>query len=409
MSEAGTGAGAGADSAVGTAGRREAPEALTEAIVEAAAPAARGGATGAAPAGQAPAGAPATHDAVDWWTDRLVETSELEAAVLDALSPERDALHAVNGPLRRLTLAAARGLAAAQRAATSTEWGVADRVLARAHARLAAAAHVAAVAVRGAADEHEALGADVPVGRSRGFADHALYPEAYAAAARDVAQRIGPARALVVGLRGIGAGLSAVVADTLARRGVDVRSVTVRPRGDRLDRTLAADDSLDAFVRAAAIAPGTWAVVVDEGPGATGSSFAGTAAALAARGFDDRRIVFVAGREVDAESLESASARARWPLHRQFAGSFDGAVLARGDVRCHVPGHDCRLEAVDADGTLAFRCGAGHAGDGPVRLTFVGLGHYGRVRAAEARRLADAGQGPRVLGLRRGFLVTADV
>ncbi len=379
----------------GPAERRDAPEAMTEAILEAAAPAARAG----------EGKTPATHDAVDWWTDRLIEASELEAAVVDALSPERDARHAVAGPLRRLSLAAARGLATAQRAATQSEWGVADRALARAHARLAAAGHVAAVAVRDAALD------DVAVRVSRGFAHDALYPEAYAAAARRLASHVGPPRALVVGLRGIGAGLSAVVADTLARRGVDVRSMTVRPRGDRHDRTLATDDALDALLREAAATPGMWAVVVDEGPGATGSSFAGTAAALVERGFDDRRVVLVASRDVEGYELASESARARWPRHRRFVVSFDDAVLARGDVRCHVAGHDCRLEAVtDRAGAeaLRFRCAAHHDGDGPVHLTFVGLGHYGRARAAEAQRLAEAGQGPRVLGFRRGFLITAD-
>ncbi|GJG87486.1 hypothetical protein tb265_26670 [Gemmatimonadetes bacterium T265] len=385
--------------------RRETPEAMTEAIVDAAGTAARAG-------GDAqPAAGTAAHDAVDWWTDRLIEASELEAAVVDALSPERDALHAVAGPLHRLSLAAARGLATAQRAATQSEWGVADRALARAHARLAAAGHVAAVAVRDAALADAALADPIAVGVSRGFAHDALFPETYAAAARRLAARVGPRRALVVGLRGIGAGLSAVVADTLARRGVDVRRVTVRPRGDRHDRTLAADDALDALLREAAATPGTWAVVVDEGPGATGSSFAGTAAALAERGFDDARIALFASRDVDAHALASASARARWPRHRRFVVSVDDAVLARGDVRCHVAGHDCRLEAVrapDGAATLGFRCGASHDGDGPVRLTFVGLGHYGRARAAEAHRVAEAGAGPRVLGLRRGFLITAD-
>ncbi len=376
--------------------RREAPEAMTEAIVDAAAPATR------------PEQAPPKHDAVDWWTSRLVEASELEAAVLDALSPERDALHAVAPPLRQLSLAAARGLATAQRAATQTEWGVADRALARAHARLAAAGHVAAVAVRDAV-ESAALADEVAVGVSRGFADGALYPEIYAAAARRLASDVGPPRALVVGLRGIGAGLSAVVADTLARRGVEVRRVTVRPRGDRHDRTLVADDALDALIREAAATPGTWAVVVDEGPGETGSSLAGTAAALAARGFDDRRVVLVAGRHAHAHELASESARARWDRHRRFVERFEDVIFDRGDVRCHVVGHTCRLDAVpNASGALTFRCEAEHDGDGPVRLTFVGLGHYGRAREAAAQQLAEAGTGPRVLGLRRGFLITAD-
>jgi hypothetical protein len=183
----------------------------------------------------------------------------------------------------------------------------------------------------------------------------------------------------------------------------------VRPRGDRHAPTLEADAALDRMLREAAAVPGTWAVVVDEGPGETGGSFAGTAAALAARGFDDGRVVFVASRDVDGGAFASAAARERWARHRRFVERFEDVILDRQDVRCHVVGHGCRLEAAaDADGRPVFRCGAEHAGDGPVRLTFVGLGHYGRGRAAEAERLAAEGKGPRVLGLRRGFLITAD-
>ncbi len=375
-----------------TAHRREAPEAMTEAMVDAAAAAARG----------APAAPP---DPVDWWTERLVDAGELEAAVAAALASGRDAPPAAV-PLRRLTLAAARGLAVAHRAARARTAAEAERdaaALARAHGRLAAAAHLAAVAVRDAAG---ALGDEVAVGASPGFADGGLYPETYAAAARQLAARVGPARALVVGLGGAGgAGLSAVVADTLARRGVEVRSVTVRPPAEA-GGGLAADAALDALLRDAAAAPGAWAAVVDEGPdaggaGAVGAAFAGAAAALAERGFDPARVVLFPSW--DAEALGG---------HRRFVAGFDDVVLARGGVRCHHTEPGCRHEEVAADpralGARAYRCAADHGGDGPVRLTFAGLGRYGRERFEAARRSAEAGDGPAAFALRRGYLVTAD-
>jgi hypothetical protein len=160
------------------------------------------------------------------------------------------------------------------------------------------------------------------------------------------------------------------------------------------------------MLRDAAATPGTWAAVVDEGGDADAPSFAGVAAALADRGFD-------AGRIALFPAWESAGTNA----HRRFVASFDDAVLAAGGVRCHQVVHDCRLEEVHvgADaagrprlGARVFRCGADHGGDGPIRLTFAGLGRYGRERADAARGRADAGDGPRVLGLRRGYLVTAD-
>jgi hypothetical protein len=261
---------------------------------------------------------------------------------------------------------------------------------------------MAAVAVRDAGD---ALAGEVPVRVPGGFAYGGVYPETYAAAARRFAARVGPARALVVGVRGTGAGLAAVVADTLARRGVEVRSVTVRPPAEA-GGGLAADAALDALLRDAAAAPGAWAALVDEGPdagtaGATGAAFAGAAAALAERGFDPARVVLFPSW--DAEALGG---------HRRFVGRFDDAVLARGGVRCHRTEPDCRHEEVAADpralGARAFRCASDHGGDGPVRLTFAGLGRYGRERLEAARRSAAAGEGPQPYSLRRGYLVTAD-
>ena len=232
-------------------------------------------------------------------------------------------------------------------------------------ARLAAAAHVAAVAVRDAA-----VGDEVAVRVPQGFAYDGLYPETYAAAARHLASRVGPPRALVVGLRGIGAGLSAVVADTLARRGVDVRSVTVRPRGDRLDRTLAADEALDRLLRDAAATPGTWAVVVDEGPGDTGSSFAGTAAALAARGFDDGRIV-EQGRGLTPILGHAESSICCWGSE-MIREPWPGRTTPRSSVvrpsTCTSPPRAPRSAASPrTSASCAARCVAGSRSTGPAR------------------------------------------
>jgi hypothetical protein len=240
----------------------------------------------------------------------------------------------------------------------------------------------------------------VAVRSAPGFGDRGLYPDTYAAAARQFADRVGPARALVVGVRGAGTGLAAVVADTLARRAVETRVLGVRA-GEDVAGVLG-DHVLDAEVRAFAHAPGAWAAVVDEGPAPGGGSFAAVARALVARGFEPTRVVFFTQHDAPNSSPDAA--------HRQFAATFDAAVLARGGVRCHVHSPDCELvDVTAADGTTwrEFRCDADHGGDGPVRLTYVGLGRAGRERAEDAERRAAAGEGPRVFGLRRGFLVTA--
>ncbi|HEY0776700.1 MAG TPA: hypothetical protein VGD56_01920, partial [Gemmatirosa sp.] len=89
-----------------SAERQEAPDEMTAGLVDAAAAVAR--AADASAAGESGRG-----DPVDWWTERLVEAGELEAAVLDAVHVERDGMAPIAAPLRRLTRAAARGLAVA--------------------------------------------------------------------------------------------------------------------------------------------------------------------------------------------------------------------------------------------------------------------------------------------------------
>jgi hypothetical protein len=120
-----------------------------------------------------------------------------------------------------------------------------------------------------------------------GFAWYGLYPEAYAQAADQWAQRTEPARnILVIGIRSIGTTLSAVVAAALALRGVKADRLTVRPGGDHFRR----QTSLPAQLPRP-----DYAIVVDEGPGLSGSSMASVAAALIACGLPHRAITFFPG------------------------------------------------------------------------------------------------------------------
>ncbi|MFN4140332.1 hypothetical protein [Aestuariivirga sp.] len=120
-----------------------------------------------------------------------------------------------------------------------------------------------------------------------GFAWYAVYPDAYAQTAERWAASHAPGTVLVIGLRSIGTSLSAVVAEALRRSGVPVlRRVTLRPSGHPFHR--AAD--LPSELPAAAAA-----IVVDEGPGLSGSSMAGVAGALHARGFPAAGLHFFPG------------------------------------------------------------------------------------------------------------------
>src|SRR5438270_8657577 len=117
-----------------------------------------------------------------------------------------------------------------------------------------------------------------------GFAFYAVYPEAYIAAARKL-QLTGPAR--VIGIRSIGTTLGGVVAAALGAP----PPATVRPFGDPFARRVELPEAiLDGEAHY---------VIVDEGPGLSGSSFGAVADWLEARGVPLARIAFVPSPDGD--------------------------------------------------------------------------------------------------------------
>jgi hypothetical protein len=157
-----------------------------------------------------------------------------------------------------------------------------------------------------------ALNVKVP----EGFAFYTLYPEQYCAAATQWcdqhAQSIAAARVLVVGVRSIGTSLSALVAALLASRGFDASRLTVRPTGHPFDRraTLPDDVGPSRF---------THALVVDEGPGISGSSMAAVAQACE----DDAHVppdhlAFLPGHAHEPGHAASATVRERWNRTKRY-------------------------------------------------------------------------------------------
>src|SRR5205814_7722381 len=93
-------------------------------------------------------------------------------------------------------------------------------------------------------------------------------------------QRFDDAKVLaIVGIRSIGTTLTAVVRAAACARGVDADRITVRPQGDPYNRELAFSTPELRWVRDRA-GRGAVFLVVDEGPGRSGSSFLTTAEAL---------------------------------------------------------------------------------------------------------------------------------
>jgi hypothetical protein len=180
------------------------------------------------------------------------------------------------------------------------------------------------------------LPARLVVSTAEGFAYYALHPEAFAVAVR---RRPRSARGvLVVGVRSIGTTLSAFVRAELVRNGEDATRITVRPTGPASDRRLDLGPAhRDAVLVAAA--RGAEAIVVDEGPGLSGSTLLATAEALERAGMPCGRITVLCSN-APPPSLAARDAAARFARFTVTVAPSDVRVppsqvdLSAGAWRC---------------------------------------------------------------------------
>ena len=328
-------------------------------------------------------------------TRLLIDFGELETAVADALFPSADGVSLVAEDWRRAAVAVGHLFVASwlQRGSRALR-GRAREVLARI----------------------EALRPTLPCGAVRlrvpeGYAYYALYPETYVAAAEQFSRGRGPGTAVCLGLRSIGTSLSAAVAAGLEAAGWPVLALTLRPRGHPFQRRPVLTRELSALIENHEHA---YFLIIDEGPGLSGSSFCGTAAALSELGVPSRRIVLFPSWPADGSTFNSEAARDRWRRHARVCCSFEDAHrrglsanlqdLSGGawrrycypDESCHPavqPQHERRKYLVTS------------ASGGRMLLKFAGLGRYGSATHARAECLAEAGFTPPVVGLRDGLLL----
>lgn len=267
-----------------------------------------------------------------------------------------------------------------------------------------------------------ALPSDVQVSTAEGLAFYGLFPETYIDATNALLRGLAPPSAVVVGIRSIGTTLSAVVTAALRARGVECRRLTVRPRGHPFDRRLRLSQRLSRELRQCAARPSTLFVIVDEGPGLSGSSFASVVEKISALGVSDDRIVLVPSWNPDPRVLSSARARRIWPRHARFIGDFDRLWLCSRRLESAFGG---RILAELSAGAWRERFFAPK--DGPaiqpqherrkyllqresgerVLIKFEGLDRGARERRARAEHAATAGFAAPVHGAAHGFLVSS--
>jgi hypothetical protein len=251
-----------------------------------------------------------------------------------------------------------------------------------------------------------------------GFEFYTLFPEQYCVTAQRWAEEHAVGDVLVVGIRSIGTTLSAVVRATLAQRGFQVSRWTVRPTGHPFERSV--DLPRDLWCSAA--------IVVDEGPGLSGSSMTCVAEALKARA-----ITFFPGHENGPGPQANSMVRERWagtgryftPLDdvrwsgrslrdelsrrtKEVLGSaaMDIEDLGAGAWREHAYADRAEWPAVAAGFELSKFKVTTHSG-AALLWKFTGFGSFGAVPIAEELdRRARLGWTPAPLATCHGFTAT---
>ncbi|MBV8206736.1 MAG: hypothetical protein JO041_08080, partial [Acidobacteria bacterium] len=240
------------------------------------------------------------------------------------------------------------------------------------------------------------------------FAYYGLHPAQYAAMAGELlVRRPHIRRVAVAGIRSIGVALSAVVLQALAQEGIAGQRITVRPGGHPTNRSLALDSQQRAWVVEQAAA-GSEFLVVDEGPGRSGSSFLATAEAVIEAGAARERITLFCSYQPDIDSLAADDAPARWRrLHALWPARGSrplprdaGEEISAGEWRrTLLDGHSPWPASWTATERLKFFSASADS-----ILKFEGHGRYGRRVLERSITLAEGGFGPQCEADAAGFV-----
>jgi hypothetical protein len=186
-------------------------------------------------------------------------------------------------------------------------------------------------------------------------------------------------------------------------RGIECHRVTVRPTGHPYDRKL---DFAPEFCEWLAHAGDAGFLVLDEGPGISGSSFLAVAEALVNAGVEAERIQMIGSRAVDPSTLRATDACQRWARYRYhvmqnapLAPEGAGESLSGGTWRRHF---HCDESAMPAS-WAPLEPAKFLARDERSIFKFEGFGRYGEAIGARAQQLADSGFAPRYLSNQCGF------
>ena len=242
-----------------------------------------------------------------------------------------------------------------------------------------------------------------------GFTYYALHPLDFARAADLIAES--SSAFAVIGIRSIGTTLSAVTAAALRAQGKAAARITVRPSGHPYARAIEFTSDETRWI-AEHDALGAQFLIVDEGPGRSGSTFLAVAEALRRVGLAAARITIIGSRQFDPQSLCAADALERWQQFR-FISTTPGLnerfqnwkYLGSGDWRIHFfeSEHEWPESWTQMERFKVL------SPDGREFVKFEGMGRIGKEASERARVLARAGFSPEASNAGDGFICYAAV
>lgn len=244
----------------------------------------------------------------------------------------------------------------------------------------------------------------ISIAPPEGFTYYALHPLDFAHVMLRMPPE--PAACALVGIRSIGTTLSAVAMAALKQLGRPAERITVRPTGHPYGRNASFSFSQLEWIRRQLSVSARF-LLLDEGPGRSGSTFLAVAEELVRAGVAANAISVIGTRSFDPAELYSENSLARWqhfhflPTTPSGNSRFAGCIHAGGGEWRSLlfPSPDCWPE------TWAQMERAKYLSPDRNRLfKFEGMGPMGMRIRERAFALADAGFSPVATDIGDGFL-----
>jgi hypothetical protein len=242
----------------------------------------------------------------------------------------------------------------------------------------------------------------VKISPPEGFTYYALHPSNFARVIAEIPEH--PRECALIGIRSIGTTLSAVTNAALKQAGRKTSRITVRPTGHPYSRHNEFSAQQLEWIRGQ-FANGAQFLIVDEGPGRSGSTFLSVAESLLRAGVPASLITLIGSRQLDPASLCVDDAVSRWSAFKFVAtipsvnARFANCIYVGGGNWRGLTGLSPWPEIWPQMERLKFL-----SRDRKRIYKFEGMGPLGADVRERAFLLAKAGLAPRVTDAGDGFL-----